>query len=122
MHAQGFAAPSLIVIVLIGLDDEDGLHQYVMYDTADKQKGPRRIVLDDNKTKNVYTPPKSLTVHLSKIDMPELQPKAAVAEKSGKDKGNKDKSKDKDRSNKDKDKPSKDHKKKEKEEKKGRWK
>ncbi|KAG6837359.1 hypothetical protein H0H93_010961 [Arthromyces matolae] len=57
-----------------GLEDAE-LHQYVVYDTAQK-KGPRRINLDDNvKPTTTYTPPTSLTVHLSKIDMPELQPK-----------------------------------------------
>ncbi|KAG6886198.1 hypothetical protein C0993_010760 [Termitomyces sp. T159_Od127] len=58
------------------------LHQYVVYDEA-KKKGPRRINLDDVKptTTATYTPPTSLTVHLSKIDMPELQPKAAIDER-----------------------------------------
>lgn len=57
------------------------LHQYVLYDAKEgvtPQKGPRIINLDDNdgKGKNKeYTPPKSLTVHLSKIDMPELRPR-----------------------------------------------
>ncbi|KAJ6602179.1 hypothetical protein B0H10DRAFT_2167356 [Mycena sp. CBHHK59/15] len=56
-----------------GLEDE--LHQYVLYDTQ-VRKGPKRINLDDtDKSKNKYTPPESLTVHLSKIAMPELQPK-----------------------------------------------
>jgi len=59
------------------------LHQYVLYDT-EKPKGPRRINLDDdnNKGKVNYKPPNSLTVHLSKIDMPELQPKPYSSEKS----------------------------------------
>lgn len=42
------------------------------------QKGPRIINLDDNsgKGKNKeYIPPTSLTVHLSKIDIPELRPR-----------------------------------------------
>ncbi|KAJ7755750.1 hypothetical protein DFH07DRAFT_821706 [Mycena maculata] len=57
-----------------GLEEE--LHQYVLYDTQ-VRKGPKRINLDDtDKTKNKYTPPESLTVHLSKIAMPELQPQA----------------------------------------------
>lgn len=43
------------------------LHQYVVYDSPDAKR--KRIVLDD------YAPPQSLSVHLSKIDMPELQPK-----------------------------------------------
>ena len=71
------------------------LHQYVLYDT-EKKKGPKRINLDDDaKSKDKYKPPSSLTVHLSKIDMPELQPKAqAKAEAhpsidSRKDKGKK---------------------------------
>ncbi|KAJ7209600.1 hypothetical protein GGX14DRAFT_630940 [Mycena pura] len=53
---------------------EEELHQYVLYDTQPR-KGPRRINLDDT-SKNKYRPPESLTVHLSKIPMPELQPKA----------------------------------------------
>ncbi|KAG6857431.1 hypothetical protein H0H87_003498 [Tephrocybe sp. NHM501043] len=83
-----------------GLSDEAELHQYVAYDTADKKKGPRRIKLDDDvKPTTTYTPPTSLTVHLSKIDMPELQPKPTHTERPsgtsskdgpGKDKGNKD--------------------------------
>ncbi|KAF8170263.1 hypothetical protein K438DRAFT_1614343 [Mycena galopus ATCC 62051] len=58
-----------------GLEDE--LHQYVLYDTQ-VQKGPKRINLDDTpaKAKAKYAPPESLTVHLSKIPMPELQPQA----------------------------------------------
>jgi hypothetical protein len=66
-----------------GLSEGTELHQYVLYDTIPSlpQKGPKRIVLDDSnkdkgKDKGKYTPPKSLTVHLSKIPMPELQPKA----------------------------------------------
>ncbi|KAJ7497073.1 hypothetical protein FB451DRAFT_1209976 [Mycena latifolia] len=56
-----------------GLEEE--LHQYVLYDTQ-KQKGPKRINLDDtDNSKSKYAPPESLTVHLSKIAMPELQPK-----------------------------------------------
>ena len=47
-----------------------------MYATA-KAKGPRRINLDDPNpnTNKTYAPPTSLSVHLSKIDMPELRPK-----------------------------------------------
>lgn len=56
-----------------GLEEE--LHQYVLYDTQ-AQKGPKRINLDDTPAKNKYAPPESLTVHLSKIPMPELQPQA----------------------------------------------
>jgi hypothetical protein len=53
-----------------GLDEEE-LHQYVLYDVQEAKKGPRRINLDDE-PKNKYAPPKSLSVHLSKISMPEL--------------------------------------------------
>ncbi|KDR80558.1 hypothetical protein GALMADRAFT_61532 [Galerina marginata CBS 339.88] len=80
-----------------GLADDEDLHQYVLYDTQEAKKGPKRINLDDE-AKNKYAPPKNLTVHLSKISMPELQPKGHVKEKSTKD-----------------------SKKKEKEDKKGRW-
>ncbi|KAJ7668442.1 hypothetical protein DFH06DRAFT_1181689 [Mycena polygramma] len=61
-----------------GLEEE--LHQYVLYDTQ-VRKGPKRINLDDtaDKSKNKYAPPESLTVHLSKIPMPELQPQAKGA-------------------------------------------
>jgi len=66
-----------------GLESE--LHQYVLYDTAEKQKGAKRIVLDDSSaTKSKYTPPNNLVVHLSKIEMPELQPKANASDKSSK--------------------------------------
>lgn len=63
-----------------GLDEERELYQYVVSDT-DKPKGPRRINLDDPATPShkTYTPPKSLCIHLSKIDMPELQPKADMS-------------------------------------------
>ena len=63
-----------------GVDDE--LHQYVQYDMANssnpsERKGPRIIKLDDNaEERDRYKPPENLTVHLSKIDMPELQPKS----------------------------------------------
>ena len=59
-----------------GLDEDEPLHQYVVYE-AGKTKGPRRINLDDPITNanKPYVPPSSLSVHLSKIDMPELQPK-----------------------------------------------
>ncbi|KAF7298153.1 hypothetical protein HMN09_01036900 [Mycena chlorophos] len=53
---------------------EQELHQYVLYDTQPR-KGPRRINLDDT-SNDKYRPPDNLTVHLSKIPMPELQPKA----------------------------------------------
>ncbi|KAF8817519.1 hypothetical protein BYT27DRAFT_7247391 [Phlegmacium glaucopus] len=63
-----------------GLSDEEELHQYVLYDTLEGRKGPRRINLDDD-MKNKYAPPKNLTVHLSKISMPELQPKVQTNER-----------------------------------------
>ena len=82
------------------MDEEGELHQYVIYKQA-KQKGPKIIRLDDPKGKNAemenYTPPTSLTVHLSKIDMPELKPRVTGQppgknimkewEKNGKGKG-----------------------------------
>lgn len=65
-----------------GISDDEELHQYVVYDTV-KTKGPRRINLDDNdKSKNKYTPPNTLSIHLSKIPMPELQPKAQTMKDS----------------------------------------
>ncbi|KAG6891230.1 hypothetical protein C0995_008482 [Termitomyces sp. Mi166 len=64
----------------LGLSEEAELHQYVVYDDV-KKKGPRRINLDDAKPTTAYTPPTSLTIHLSKIDMPELQPKAIPGER-----------------------------------------
>lgn len=63
----------LLLFTSYGPGIEEELHQYVLYDT--ERKGPKRINLDDtDKSKNKYTPPESLTVHLSKIAMPELQP------------------------------------------------
>jgi len=60
------------------VDEGEELHQYVIYEQA-KPKGPKVIKLDDPKGKTTemenYTPPTSLTVHLSKIDMPELKPR-----------------------------------------------
>ena len=71
---------------LVGLDDDGELHQYVLYDT-EKKKGPKRINLnDDADQKAKYAPPESLTVHLSKIDMPELAPKSTGGTIKGKDK------------------------------------
>lgn len=61
-----------------GLAEESELHQYVVYDTLHNtaNKGPRIINLDDDAGKGKkYAPPKSLTIHLSKIPLPELQPK-----------------------------------------------
>lgn len=63
-----------------GLSEEQDLHQYVVYDTPTR-KGPKRINLNDpspNRAMDGYTPPSSLSVHLSKIPMPELQPKASA--------------------------------------------
>ena len=59
----------------------------MLYDTKPEKKRPRRINLDDddkdkNKSEVRYEPPSSLTVHMSKISMPELQPKAQQ-EKNG---------------------------------------
>ena len=69
----------------LGLDEEQELFQYVLYDT-EKVKGPRRINLDDpapGSTLKSYAPPTSLKVHLSKIDIPELKPKTdSVSPKS----------------------------------------
>ncbi|KAF9533669.1 hypothetical protein CPB83DRAFT_757508 [Crepidotus variabilis] len=65
-----------------GLEEDEELRQYVVYDQKDQKKGPKIINLDDDK-KNKYAPPKSLIVHLSKIDMPELQPKSALEDKNG---------------------------------------
>jgi hypothetical protein len=68
---------------LSGLETE--LYQYIPYDNVVKEKGPKRIVLDDASTsKTKYTPPSNLVVHLSKIDMPELQPKSNNNDKSSK--------------------------------------
>ncbi|THG93284.1 hypothetical protein EW026_g7917 [Hermanssonia centrifuga] len=60
-----------------GLDEEQELYQYVLYNT-DKAKGPRRINLDDRAPTKEYTPPTSLKIHLSKIPVPELRPKAEI--------------------------------------------
>lgn len=72
-----------------GIEEEEELHQYVIYETDKPQrKPPRRINLDNPESRKgkmresdigKYSPPTSLTVHLSKIDMPELQPKANAA-------------------------------------------
>lgn len=91
------------------------LHQYVLYDT-EKQKGPRIIKLDDGPASGKmkgkeYTPPRSLVVHLSKIDMPELRPRGTPlppgrgmepdAGKGAKNKKEKEKDKTKDKDKKD---------------------
>lgn len=88
----------------LGLADDQELHQYVLYDAAPIQKGPKRINLNDGldkdkaKTDSKYSPPTSLTIHLSKIDMPELQPRAnpsTVANTKPNNSGNKGDKKDK---------------------------
>ncbi|RPD58862.1 hypothetical protein L226DRAFT_471178 [Lentinus tigrinus ALCF2SS1-7] len=68
-----------------GVAEEEELYQYVIYDTdkTTPRKGPKRINLNDpdpkkGKDKGKYAPPTSLTVHLSKIDMPELRPKSTL--------------------------------------------
>lgn len=74
----------------LGLGDAQELFQYVVHDTAPPSSpkfagtGPRIIKLDDpfpdlskGKQKDGYTPVEHLTVHLSKIPMPELQPSAS---------------------------------------------
>ncbi|KAL0571670.1 hypothetical protein V5O48_010288 [Marasmius crinis-equi] len=53
---------------------EEPLHQYVSMD-AIVPKGPKRINLDDSKGKAPYKPPENIRIHLSKIPLPELQPK-----------------------------------------------
>ncbi|KZT59885.1 hypothetical protein CALCODRAFT_421145, partial [Calocera cornea HHB12733] len=67
-------------------DEDDELHQYVTTDEKPdgrgKGKAKHRINLNEpmRDTKHEYQylgPPQSLTIHLSKIPMPELQPKAA---------------------------------------------
>lgn len=80
----------LFTFILIGLDEEEGLHQYVLYDQKEARKGPRIINLDDDR-KNKYAPPKNLTVHLSKIAMPELQPKTTGNDKNAKNTKKEDK-------------------------------
>jgi len=87
----------------VGMDEEGELYQYVIYEQA-KPKGPKIIKLDDPKGRNAemesYTPPTSLTVHLSKIDMPELKPRAtgnASPDKKGKGKEKEKKEKEKEK-------------------------
>lgn len=66
-----------------GHDEE--LFQYVtMEDAKPEKSGPKVINLDDGnkkKKEKEYRPPQTLTVHLSKIPMPELQPKARPSTK-----------------------------------------
>lgn len=66
-----------------GLDDDE-LHQYVLYDLEKKKERKRINLNDDAEQKNKYTPPSSLLVHLSKIDMPELQPKSTLTSQPSK--------------------------------------
>ncbi|KAF8329404.1 uncharacterized protein EI90DRAFT_3062502 [Cantharellus anzutake] len=59
--------------------DEEELHQYVKYGEAEDTKGkkPHRVInLDDAPAakKVEYKPPTSLTIHLSKIELPDLIP------------------------------------------------
>lgn len=85
-----------------GMDEEGELHQYVIYEQT-KPKGPKVIKLDNPKGKNSemgnYTPPTSITVHLSKIDMPELKPRSTPDKTitKGSDKKAKDKEKEKEK-------------------------
>ncbi|KAG8754216.1 hypothetical protein FRC12_011268 [Ceratobasidium sp. 428] len=61
---------------------EEELHQYLRYEDEKQEapKGPKVIKLDGSPPKEssvkAYTPPKTLTIHLSKIPMPELMPLA----------------------------------------------
>jgi hypothetical protein len=73
-----------------GYDDEE-LHQYIdmsFDETAASGKGkgkaPRVINLDDRPSppsNTSYEPPNSLTIHISKIAMPELEPKRNKSKK-----------------------------------------
>jgi len=56
-----------------GHDEE--LQQYVRWEDM-KPKGPKVIKLDNPEGKKEYKPPQTINIHLSKIPMPELQPKA----------------------------------------------
>ncbi|KAH7094037.1 hypothetical protein BKA62DRAFT_834410 [Auriculariales sp. MPI-PUGE-AT-0066] len=53
---------------------EENLHFYPTYNEA-PVKGPKVIKLDDSPSAAPYQPPMNLIIHLSKIPMPELQPK-----------------------------------------------
>ncbi|QRV88898.1 hypothetical protein RhiJN_16916 [Ceratobasidium sp. AG-Ba] len=63
---------------------EEDLHQYLRYEDEKVQapKGPKVIKLDESPSKEssssrkAYAPPQTLTIHLSKIPMPELMPVA----------------------------------------------
>ncbi|KAG8827267.1 hypothetical protein FRB91_009764 [Serendipita sp. 411] len=62
------------------------LYQYVsMEDKKPENDGPKIIKLDGGSSKKKekeYRPPQAITVHLSKIPMPELQPKAPESSKA----------------------------------------
>ena len=67
----------------MGLDQEGrGLYQYVIEDESDSPKtktaGPRVIKLDDVpiEKERKYLPPERIAIYLSKIELPELQPKS----------------------------------------------
>ncbi|KZV98779.1 hypothetical protein EXIGLDRAFT_831994 [Exidia glandulosa HHB12029] len=62
---------------------EETLHLYPSYDEVPRN-GPKIIRLDDPATSTAtnYKPPVNLTIHLSKIPMPELQPKPKNAKQS----------------------------------------
>ncbi|CAE6449339.1 unnamed protein product [Rhizoctonia solani] len=68
---------------------EEELHQYLRYEDeqASGPKGPKVIKLDGSPPKDsplkAYKPPQTLTIHLSKIPMPELAPIAAPPKPSG---------------------------------------
>lgn len=74
----------------MGLDQEGrGLFQYVIEDENDsssnnKKTGPRVIQLDDVpiEKERKYTPPQRIAIYLSKIEMPELQPKNTAGRNS----------------------------------------
>ncbi|KAG8713852.1 hypothetical protein FRC08_012718 [Ceratobasidium sp. 394] len=62
---------------------EEELHQYLRYEDEQQEapKGPKVINLDESRPSKdsplkAYTPPRTLTIHLSKIPMPELVPLA----------------------------------------------
>ncbi|CAE6417864.1 unnamed protein product [Rhizoctonia solani] len=68
---------------------EEELHQYLRYEDekTSEPKGPKVIRLDGSPPKDSplkdYKPPQTLTIHLSKIPMPELAPIAAPPKPSG---------------------------------------
>ncbi|KAJ1306832.1 hypothetical protein OPQ81_007817 [Rhizoctonia solani] len=68
---------------------EEELHQYLRYEDEQPttSKGPKVIKLDGSPPKDsplkAYKPPQTLTIHLSKIPMPELAPIAPPPKPSG---------------------------------------